>query len=48
MTDSDPDLGLPHKPPDARPEPAKIGFDAIGGSLRAGWRHMPPAMGWVG
>ncbi len=46
MTDSDPDLGLPHNAPDEMPEPAKIGFDAIGGSLRAGWRDFMRAPGY--
>ena len=46
MTDSDPDLGLPHNAPDEMPEPAKIGFDAIGGSLRAGWRDLMRAPGY--
>ena len=46
MTDSDPDLGLPHNAPDEMPEPAKIGFDAIGGSLRAGWRDFRRAPGY--
>lgn len=46
MTDIDPDLGLPHNAPDEMPEPAKIGFDAIGGSLRAGWRDFMRAPGY--
>lgn len=46
MTDSDPDLGLPHNAPDEMPEPAKIGFDAIGASLRAGWRDFRRAPGY--
>ena len=46
MTDSDPDLGLPHNAPDETPEPAKIGFDAIGASLRAGWRDFRRAPGY--
>ena len=46
MTDSDPDLGLPHNAPDEMPEPAKIGFGAIGGSLRAGWRDFMRVPGY--
>ena len=46
MTDSDPDLGLPHNAPDEMPEPAKIGFDAIGASLRAGWRDFMRVPGY--
>ena len=33
MTDSEPDLGLPDDGPDEIPEPAEIGFEAIGDSL---------------
>lgn len=46
MTDSDPDLGLPDNGPDEMPEPAEIGFDAIGASLRAGWRDFMRAPGY--
>ena len=46
MTDNDPDLGLPHNGPDEMPEPAEIGFDAIGASLRAGWRDFMRAPGY--
>ena len=46
MTDSDPDLRLPHNAPDETPEPAKIGSDAIGASLRAGWRDFRRAPGY--
>ncbi len=46
MTDDDPDLGLPANGPDEMPEPAEIGFDAIGASLRAGWRDFMRAPGY--
>ncbi|NHF71618.1 DUF2189 domain-containing protein [Paracoccus xiamenensis] len=46
MTDSDPDLGLPDDGPDEIPEPAEIGFEAIGDSLRAGWRDFMRAPGY--
>ena len=46
MTDSEQDLGLPGDGPDDIPEPARIGFDAIGDSLRAGWRDFMRAPGY--
>ncbi len=46
MTENDPDLGMPHGAPDEIPEPTRIGFDAIGASLRAGWRDFMRAPGY--
>ena len=46
MSHHDPDLGLPDDGPDEIPDPAHIGFDAIGASLRAGWRDFMRAPGY--
>ncbi|MDO5605481.1 MAG: DUF2189 domain-containing protein [Paracoccus sp. (in: a-proteobacteria)] len=46
MTQQDPDLDVYRDGPDDLPEPVQIGFDAIGDSLRAGWRDFMRAPGY--
>lgn len=46
MAQNDPDLKIEHREPDDISEPARIGMDAIGASLRAGLRDFMRAPGF--
>ncbi|MFV0410576.1 MAG: DUF2189 domain-containing protein [Paracoccus sp. (in: a-proteobacteria)] len=46
MRETEPDLDLIREEPDQIPEPARIGYDAIGASLAAGWRDFKRAPGY--
>ncbi|HMQ39886.1 MAG TPA: DUF2189 domain-containing protein [Paracoccus sp. (in: a-proteobacteria)] len=46
MTQGNHDLEIEHREPDVIPEPAHIGMEAIGTSLRAGWRDFLRAPGY--